>query len=174
MGLVSPVISSSQPLQEPASTSRIASARPKRRLIRCSSARPISMAAGSPACRISVAMPVFQIFENNSMQERLSAADEGDQVRDETRQSENDQLISNPPPRAGTRGKRWVGPDRLSDFPFLSIGLKLHARRALVSLLWRCVLGHFSAVPESGAHSVSDAPHVGVLSTSSACRSGGC
>src|SRR5215471_20838868 len=62
-GLVSPVISSSQPLQDPASTSRIASARPKRRRARSStswSSRTTSLPA---ADRGSVASPTWRILE---------------------------------------------------------------------------------------------------------------
>src|SRR5215468_5116300 len=62
-GLVSPVISSSQPLQEPASTSRIASARPNRRRARSStswSRRTTSLLLGG---RGSVASPTRRILE---------------------------------------------------------------------------------------------------------------
>ena len=66
-GPARPVISISQPLHEPASTSRIASARPRSCLTRRSSSRPISAASESAGPSGSVAIPTFQILENSSI-----------------------------------------------------------------------------------------------------------
>src|SRR5215470_8617345 len=67
MGPVRPLISSSQPLQEPASTSRIASARPKRRRTLASTSRPSSTTSASPGPSGSVAMPILRILLNGDM-----------------------------------------------------------------------------------------------------------
>src|SRR5215470_8081693 len=70
MGLVSPVISSSQPLHEPASTSRIASARPKSRRARASTSWSSRTTSPPSPGRGSVARPTRKILENR----RTSAA----------------------------------------------------------------------------------------------------
>src|SRR5262245_23994722 len=64
-GPVRPPISSSQPLQEPASTSRIASARPRSRRVPASTSPPSSTASLSPGGRGSVARPTFRILEKS-------------------------------------------------------------------------------------------------------------
>src|SRR5690242_1337079 len=64
-GLVSPTISSSQPLQEPASTSRIASARPNRRRARASTSCRRRTTSSPPGGRGSVARPTWRILEKS-------------------------------------------------------------------------------------------------------------
>src|SRR5712691_2191284 len=69
-GRMSPVISSSQPLHEPASTSRIARARPKSRRARASTSWSRRTTSSPPGSRGSVARPIWRIFEKR----RTSAA----------------------------------------------------------------------------------------------------
>src|SRR5512145_117712 len=64
-GLVRPVISTSQPLHEPASTSRIARARPSRRRV-CAARVRVRTRVSSPGLRGSVASPTFRILEKSS------------------------------------------------------------------------------------------------------------
>src|SRR5262249_43731979 len=71
---MSPVISISQPLQEPASTSRTASARPKRRRDRTSTSRTRWMTPSGAASSGSVASPTVSIFRNSCIRGILAVA----------------------------------------------------------------------------------------------------
>src|SRR5436309_14668304 len=64
---MSPVISISQPLQEPASTSRMPSALPKSRRASASTSRTRCTTPSSPPAKGSVTMPVRKIFESSDM-----------------------------------------------------------------------------------------------------------
>jgi hypothetical protein len=91
-------------------------------------------------------------------------------VRDETYQSQNDQLVYNLPLLTRTRGKRWVGPDGRSRFRRQSRWGELDVRRAFV-LLSRWVIGHLCGIlnpfpnplqiggTKSRARSLPRAPH---------------
>ncbi len=66
-GEVSPVISISQPLQEPASTSRTARARPKSRRARASTCRASSIVPSRAGASGSVASPTSRILAKSSI-----------------------------------------------------------------------------------------------------------
>src|SRR2546425_4657701 len=71
---MSPVISTSQPLQEPASTSRIATARPRSFRALTSTARATRTTASSPGPRGSVTRPTFRILAKSRTSARTPLA----------------------------------------------------------------------------------------------------
>src|SRR5687768_4313276 len=114
-GPVRPEISSSQPLQEPASTSRIASARPSRRRVRASIWRRTVTTGSSPDGRGSVTMPVRKILANStSAAPRLAR-----QLAQE--RAGADQLVVEDPAGHGQQGAHLGIADRVPDRgPFLA------------------------------------------------------
>src|SRR5262245_20120048 len=112
-GPVSPEISSSQPLQEPASTSRMASARPRSRRVRAASSRATATAASSPASG-SVTTPVRKILEKSTLAPALAS-----QLA-QHRAGADELVVEDAPGRAQERADLGVG-DRVTDGgPFLA------------------------------------------------------